>query len=146
LLDRLAFFKVLIFNSPRLLREDGEGKRIPRHEHVILFDLLLILDVDLATVDDIVVSDLAAAVVDESDLGLTTERNEFTRTVLNDLHVRTEFHGTVHCSGVLGLLLEACRTTHVERTHRELRSRLTDRLSGDNADSLTDLDRVTGRK
>ena len=47
---------------------------------------------------------------------------------------------------MLGFLLETSRTTDVERTHRKLRSRLTDRLCGDNADSLADLDRVAGRE
>jgi hypothetical protein len=34
----------------------------------------------------------------------------------------------------------------VEGTHGQLRARLTDRLRGDNADSLTDVDRRTARQ
>ena len=48
-------------------------------EHVVLFDLLAVLDVRSRTVNDLVVSDLAAAFVDESDLRLAAQRNEFTR-------------------------------------------------------------------
>ena len=47
---------------------------------------------------------------------------------------------------VLRLLFEPSRTTDVECTHRELGSRLADRLCGDNADGLTDLNRVTRRQ
>ena len=47
---------------------------------------------------------------------------------------------------VLRLLFETGRTADVERTHRQLRSRFADRLCGDNADSLADLDRVAGRE
>ena len=56
------------------------------------------------------------------------------------------FDGSVHRGDVLGLLFETGRTTDVERTHRELRSGLADRLCSDDADSLADLDRIAGRK
>ena len=35
-----------------------------------------------------------------------------------------------------------CRTADVERAHRELRARLADRLGGDDADRLADLDEL----
>ena len=38
---------------------------------------------------------------------------------------------------------EVRRAADVERTHRQLRARLTDRLRGDDADSLADVDRRT---
>ena len=44
---------------------------------------------------------------------------------------------------MLGLLGNARGgTTDVERTHRELRARLADRLGGDDADGLADLDQL----
>ena len=38
------------------------------------------------------------------------------------------------------------RAADVERTHRQLRARLTDRLGGDDADRLADVDRRAARK
>ena len=38
------------------------------------------------------------------------------------------------------------RTTDVERAHRELRARLADRLGGDDADRLADVDLVAARE
>ena len=38
------------------------------------------------------------------------------------------------------------RATDVERTHRELRARLADRLRGDDADRLADVDRAAARE
>jgi len=43
-------------------------------------------------------------------------------------------------------LVHLRRATDVERTHGELRARLTDRLRGDNADSLADVDRGAAGK
>ncbi|OIQ74427.1 hypothetical protein GALL_439220 [mine drainage metagenome] len=39
-----------------------------------------------------------------------------------------------------------CDTTGVEGTHGELSSRLTDRLGGDDSDSLADIDALSGCK
>jgi hypothetical protein len=39
-----------------------------------------------------------------------------------------------------------CRATDVERTHRQLRARLTDRLRGDHADRLADVDEAATRQ
>jgi hypothetical protein len=39
-----------------------------------------------------------------------------------------------------------CRAANVEGTHGQLRARLTDRLGGDDADSLADVDRRTARQ
>src|SRR4029453_17031167 len=44
------------------------------------------------------------------------------------------------------LLIELRRAADVEGPHRQLRSRLTDRLGGDDADSLTDVHRSTASK
>ena len=46
-----------------------------------------------------------------------------------------------------GLLRDSrCRSTDVERPHRQLRARLADRLRGDDADRQTELDEASGRE
>src|SRR5213075_495550 len=47
---------------------------------------------------------------------------------------------------VAGGLGDAGRTTVVERPHGELRARLADRLRGDDADRLADVDEIAGGK
>ena len=64
--------------------------------------------------------------------------DEFFLTVLDVTHRR----GEAYHAGVLGFNAgsnrrTACRTTDVERTHRKLRARFTDGLSGDDAHGLT---------
>ena len=73
---------------------------------------------------------------------LSAHRDHLALTVLDDVPVAEVLDGAVHRGGVLRLLFETRRTTDVERTHRQLRSRFADRLSGDNADRFADLDRV----
>ena len=46
----------------------------------------------------------------------------------------------------LGDVVSGCHTTGVEGTHRQLRARLTDRLGGDDTDSLTGVDELAGRE
>src|SRR5690606_484378 len=46
----------------------------------------------------------------------------------------------------LGDVIRTGGTTLVEGTHRELRTGLTDRLGGDDADRLTDVDELAGRE
>ncbi len=62
--DRFAFLQVLVLDRTLHLGQDGERERIPRDEHVVLFDLLAVLDVKLSTVNNLVMSDLTAAIVD----------------------------------------------------------------------------------
>ncbi len=147
LFDRLAFLQVLEFHGSRYLGEDRERERIPRGKHVVLFDLLAILDVKLRAVNDLIACDLASALVHEAEFRrLTFHRDHFTFTVLDHLPIVNELNGPVHRSGVFRLLLETCGTADVEGSHRQLGSRFADRLGSDNTYRLTDLDRLAGRK
>ena len=53
---------------------------------------------------------------------------------------------SVRASSERLLRAELTDATDVERTHRELRARLADRLGGDDADRLADVDHVAARE
>src|SRR5699024_6973298 len=54
----------------------------------------------------------------------------------------TRLEELLHAGQTLRDVIGRCRTTGVERTHRQLRAGLTDRLGGDDTDRLADVDEV----
>ncbi|VGQ01030.1 hypothetical protein SB00610_04939 [Klebsiella quasipneumoniae subsp. similipneumoniae] len=84
--------------------------------------------------------------VDQFQLGVTGSDNQFTAGVHNRLRV-AELDATFVFHLDAGFSSRTrCRTTDVERTHRQLCTRLTDGLCRDNADSLTFVDDVATRQ
>lgn len=84
--------------------------------------------------------------VDQLQLGVTGSDNQFTAGVHNRLRV-AELDATFVFHLDAGFSSRTrCRTTDVERTHRQLCTRLTDGLCRDNADSLTFVDDVATRQ
>ena len=80
--------------------------------------------------------------VDQLQLGITGSNNQLTAGVHNRLRVaQTDATFVFHLDAGLSSRTR-CRTTDVERTHRQLCTRLTDGLCRDNADSLTFVDDV----
>src|SRR5690606_34375627 len=73
----------------------------------------------------------------DATIGLGDRRRTLGRTSLEEL---------LHTGQTLGDVIRRCRTTGVERTHRQLSTGLTDRLCGDDADGLTDVYELTGCK
>ena len=100
-------------------------------------------DGDRRAVRDLVALTLATEVVDDADFARTRYRDEVPLLVLHRLDVMEADEALVTDLDAAGSSGSRRGTTDVERTHRQLRARLTDRLRGDDADSLTDADRAT---
>ncbi len=84
--------------------------------------------------------------VDQLQFGVTRSDNQFTAGVHNRLHV-AELDATFIFHLDAGFSSRTrCRTTDVERTHRQLCTRFTDGLCRDNADSFTFVDDVATRQ
>ena len=84
--------------------------------------------------------------VDQLQFGVTRGDNQFTAGVHNRLRVaQTDATFVFHLDAGFSSRTR-CRTTDVERTHRQLCTRLTDGLCRDNADSLTFVDEVATRQ
>jgi hypothetical protein len=96
----------------------GHVVRLPLGDLLARLHLLVVLHLDLRTVDDLVLLLGQPGVVADVDLAVAV-------------------HGHVHAVG---------RTTDVERAHRQLRTRLTDGLRRDDADRLADVDQATTRQ
>ena len=99
-------------------------------------------------VHEAVVLALAAGVVDDDELAVAVhDHHACRRDASRDSALR-------EADDALGARLERAlldlaarrRTTDVERAHRELRARLADRLGGDDADRLADVDHVAARE
>src|SRR6202035_887750 len=101
---------------------------------------------DHRTVRNLVTLTLAAKFIDHADLTGARHRHQVALLVLHRLDVMEPEHTLVTYLDAARSSGSGCRTTDVERTHRELCTRLTNRLSGDNTDRLTDADRATARK
>ena len=86
-LNGLAFFEVLIFHDTLDLSQDRKSKRIPGNEHIVLFHLLAVLDMNLSSVNDLVMSDLAAAFVNEGEFGLTTHRDHLAVAIFDHVEI-----------------------------------------------------------
>src|SRR5882757_1207161 len=117
------------------MRIPGRADLARRH-HVTFFH------VDHGAVRDLVALALTAEIIDHADFARAGHRHQVPLLMLHCLDV-VEADETLVTD-----LNAACRrrsrrcATDVERTHRELRSRLTDRLRRDNTNRLTDADRT----
>ncbi len=101
-------------------------------------------DEDPGAVGHLVVLDLAAAVVEDGDVGVPVDDDERPFPVLDGLEV-VELEDAV----VLGLDLGPLGAAHgdaadVEGPHRQLRAGLADGLGGDDAAGLAELDHLAG--
>ena len=106
------------------------------------FTLSPSLTLSMRAVDEAVVLALAAGVVDEDDLAVTVHDD---RAVLLLRDVRVADADVALVARLERALLDLAarrRAADVEGAHRELRARLADRLAGDDADRLADVDLV----
>src|SRR5437879_13567182 len=137
-MHRDAFEQVLELNRAADFREDGERIWIPFDERRTHLHVIAFIDLELRAVHDRIALLLAAFLVHDGEHTVTIHRNEETWLVPDSLQIVE-----LDCAGVLGfqtrlLGYAACRSADVEGTHRQLRSRLADRLICDHAHSLAD--------
>ena len=90
---------------------------------------------------------LAAGVVDDHELAVAVHDRDGAVTTGREVRAADadEAFGARFDRGLLDLAARR-RSTDVERTHRELRARLADRLAGDDSDRLADVDLVAARE
>ncbi len=112
------------------------------------FDLLAVLDEQVARDRDRLLLDLAL-VAHDGDFALTPDQfDAHDARVLGDLGGAlggTGFKELDHARQTVGDVALG-HATGVERTHRELGSRLANGLGGDHADRLAQLDELVGRE
>src|SRR5690606_307532 len=139
--NRHAFFDVLEAHTTVVLGHDRAGERIPRSQTLASLDRVAIAHGNGGTVRNLVALTLATVVVEDDDFAGTRDGDTFTLGIRDVTQADCEAHRT----GRLGLDRAGhgctrCGTTDVERTHRQLRARLTDRLRRDHTDGFTTVD------
>src|SRR5690606_22932282 len=136
-----AFLDVLEADATLVFRHDRAGERIPRCQTLTGLHDFAITHGNGGTVRDLVALALTAGVVINDDLARTGNRHAF---ALGVGHIaQTDFKA--HRTGGLGVHgaghgRTRSRTTNVERTHRQLCTRFTDGLGGNDTDRFTAVD------
>ena len=138
-----AFLDVLELRLAGELGDDRAGQRIPVGQHRAGLDLLVGLDVERGAVRHLVALALAAVLVGDDDLAGTRDHHQLALAVGHVAHRGVEADDAV-ALGVhaVGHRRARRRTADVEGAHRQLRARLADRLRGDHADGLADVDQA----
>ena len=131
----------------RLLGEDRERVRIPLDQHLALLDRLAVLHLQARAVDDriaLAVAPLRRPARRCEPLRFMTIRWPPSLCVSTTLQaLEADRAGVARFER--GLLGDARRrAADVERAHRQLRAGLADRLRGDDADRLAELDQLAG--
>src|SRR5690606_17632681 len=127
--DGDAFLDVLETHAPVVLGHDRAREGIPRRQTLTGLDHFAVADGDGGAVRNLVTLALAAVVVINDDFAGTGDRDALAVRIRDVAQADREAHRT----GGLGFDRAGHRgarrrTTDVERTHRELRTRFADRL------------------
>src|SRR4029077_12301712 len=122
------------------VRENGKRVRIPLGETIAAFYARAFIDLQPRAIDDAIGRTFLALRVHDHRLHVATHRDQLTVGVLDDVAVH-DLDLAVIAGLDLGLAGDLRCAADVERAHRELRARLADRLRGDHADRLADIDR-----
>mmetsp|Transcript_23362 Transcript_23362/g.55498 ORF Transcript_23362/g.55498 Transcript_23362/m.55498 type:complete len:1308 (+) Transcript_23362:390-4313(+) len=138
-----ALLDVLELRHAGEFRDDRAGQRVPVREHRAGLDGLARLDVEHRAIRHLVAFALAAVRVGDDDFTGTGNHDQLALAVGHVTHRGVEADDAVR----LGFDARRHRrtrrgTTDVEGPHRQLRARLADRLGGDDADGLTDVDQA----
>src|SRR5690606_14523572 len=125
---------------------DRVGVRVPLGDDGASVDLVAFLHGNHGTVRQLVALALATELVGHGQLAGTGYRHQVAVGALDVLQVVQTDRAAVLDLDVVGSRGSAGSTTDVEGTHGQLGTRLTNRLGGDNADCLTDVDLMTTRQ
>src|SRR5690606_39192720 len=141
-----AFDQVDVVGDTLPLGDDRKRIGIPFRELLTPLDLGPLLNQELGAVGQAVTRPFPAAGILQHDLGVPAHHDRRARRIDDDIPV-VDLDRAVLNRLDAGLLRPALRrATDVERAHRELRTRLADRLGGDNPDRLADIDRRAARE
>ena len=132
--------QVLVLHGTGLLGDHRAERRIPFGDAVAAADDMAALAQQVRAVGHAVRRKLAAVHVEDRDLARARQRQVPPARVDDRRHV-AELDRAVDRRLEVRLLVELRRAADVEGPHRQLRARLADRLGGDDADRLADVDR-----
>jgi len=137
-----AFLQVLELRGAADLGKDGESVRIPLDHDLTLLHLIALVDFQFGAVDHGVAFALAVFLVHDCDRALAVHDYEIAGLGLHGL--QSDEADAAVVLGIEARLLgnSRSRTADVEGTHGELRSRLADRLSGDDAGGFAEFDQA----
>ena len=122
--------------------KNREGERIPRRQQLILRNAAAVFDENVRAVNDLITRSFATAIVDDRQRTVAVHRDAFALAALHRLQVEV-LDRAVLTSFVFRRLFKTRRTTDVERTHRQLRAGLANRLRGNNTDRFANFNRPT---
>src|SRR5579862_4297332 len=125
--------------------EHRQAVRVPFRQPVAALDRGTLVDLQARAVDDTVGGALLALGVGDDELHVAAHRHQLAVGVLHDVAVH-DLDLAVIGRLDLGRARDLRRTADMERAHGELRARLADRLGGDDADRLADIDRRSARE
>src|SRR5438094_833419 len=132
------------------LGDDRDGVGVPLGDHLGRFHLGPVALLQLGAVDDRIALALTLAlrlgIVDDRHLAVAAHDDEVAVLALDRAHVDELQEALVARLQCRLLRAPARRTADVERPHRELRARLADRLRGDDADGLAEVDEMAARQ
>src|SRR5215211_3137391 len=137
---RLILDQILEGDRTLDLGQHRAGVGIPLGDALATLDLVAIVDAHARAVLDAVHGPLGAALVDHLDGHVANHGDQFAVAVAHDVLV-VDLDHAVEVRLDERLLGDLRRAADVERTHRELRARLADRLGGDDAHRLAHVDR-----
>ena len=140
LAHRHALDQVDVVGDTLALRDDRQRVRIPLGQLLALLHHAALVDQQLGAVGNAMARALAAVLVDQNDLAVAPHDDRDALAVDDDVAVLDRDLGVIDRLD-RGLLRTALHgAADVEGAHGQLRARLADRLGGDDADGLADID------
>src|SRR5690606_3207870 len=136
--DGHAIRQILEANLAGHFGEDRRRVRIPLGDAIAALDLRFLVNAKAGAERRLEGLTLLAVVIDNRDLHVAAHHDEIALGVLHGVAV-DELHRAVVRRFHDGRFSQLSRTADVERAHRELGARLTDRLRRDDADSFADI-------
>ena len=133
--NRFAVDDVFETNLTFDFAQQRNRKRVPVTKHVTRFDFAFIADIQNRTSWNLVSLQLATTRIENRNLTGSVQNNRFTFVIGHITHPRQfDFTRTLGFLFVLFRTSQRSHTTKVERTHRQLSTRLSNTLSRDNSD------------
>jgi hypothetical protein len=143
---RLTFDTVLETHATTHLSNNRNGVRVPGTQHVVWFDLLVFCYRQHRTVRYSLLFHFATTIVHDADLTVSSQNNLTAFRVDNAANTSKSNLTRSFRKQFAGFDVLGRHTTDVERTHRQLSTRLTDTLCGDDPDGHTHFNEIAHRK
>ena len=137
--------QVLVLHGAFDIGQHRQGVRIPFRQPVAALDGRALVHLQARAIDDAVGGAFLALIVGDHDLHVAAHRDQLTVGILDDVAVHDLDLAVIRRLD-LRLARHLRRAADMEGAHGELGARLADRLGGDHADRLADIDRGSARQ